>query len=535
MALAADWWKRGVIYQVYPRSFQDWDDDGIGDLEGIISRLDYLAWLGVDAMWISPVYPSPMADFGYDITNYCDIDPVFGDLACFVRLLGEVHQRGLKVIMDLVPNHTSDQHPWFMDSRGSINSPKRDWYVWRDGRPSGGPPNNWMSNFGGSAWTWDEMTEQYYYHAFLKEQPDLNWRNSDVRAAMYSVMRFWLDLGVDGFRVDVLWHLMKDADFRDNPVNPAFVPGQPDINRFLQVHSADQPEIAQVAAEMRRVTEAYPERVLIGEIYLPLARLVAYYGQDLSGVHLPFNFQLLFTAWNAAAVGALVEEYERALPPGAWPNWVLGNHDQKRVVSRIGPNQARIGAMLLLTLRGTPTLYYGDELGMSDVLIPANAVRDPWEKREPGLGLGRDPQRTPMQWDASPYAGFSDATPWLAVASDHAQVNVASQRDDPGSILALYRRLIGLRRASPALTQGDFRTLPAQDNVFIYERRHGDQRLLMALNFDGAPKELRIPLGEDERVLLSTKGEPSAVTVPLVLMPDEGVILGDPAASGHAA
>ena len=244
MALAAGWWKHGLIYQIYPRSFQDWDGDGIGDLEGIISRLNYLAWLGADAIWISPVYPSPMADFGYDITDYCDIDPVFGDLPCFVRLLAEAHQRGIKVIMDLVPNHTSDRHPWFIESRGSRSSPKRDWYIWRDGRPSGGPPNNWMSNFGGSAWTWDEPTGQYYYHAFLKEQPDLNWRNPDVRAAMYSVMRFWLDLGVDGFRVDVLWHLMKDAGFRDNPVNPAFVPGQSDINRFLQVHSADQPEIA---------------------------------------------------------------------------------------------------------------------------------------------------------------------------------------------------------------------------------------------------------------------------------------------------
>jgi alpha-glucosidase len=449
-------------------------------------------------------------------------------------LLSEAHQRGIKVIMDLVPNHTSDRHPWFIDSRSSPTSPRRDWYIWRDGRPSGGPPNNWMSNFGGSAWSWDEPTQQYYYHAFLKEQPDLNWRSPGVRAAMYSVMRFWLDLGVDGFRVDVLWHLMKDAGLRDNPVNPAFVPGQSDINRFLQVHSADQPEIAQVAAEMRRVTETYPERVLIGEIYLPLARLVAYYGHDLSGVHLPFNFQLLFTAWNAISVGALVEEYERALPPGAWPNWVLGNHDQKRVASRIGPNQARIGAVLLLTLRGTPTLYYGDELGMRDVPIAANAVRDPWERREPGLGLGRDPQRTPMQWDDSQYAGFSDAKPWLPVADDHAQVNVASQRGDPGSMLTLYRRLIELRRACPPLTQGAFRMLSAQDNVLAYERSHRDHRLLMALNFDSAPKKLIIPVGANERVLLSTKGDPSPDTAPLVLRPDEGVIVGDPVAAGHA-
>jgi alpha-glucosidase len=298
-----------------------------------------------------------------------------------------------------VPNHTSDRHPWFIESRSSRTDPKRDWYLWRDGRAPDGPPNNWMSNFGGSAWTWDKLSGQYYYHAFLKEQPDLNWRNPRVRAAMYSIMRFWLDLGVDGFRVDVLWHLMKDTNFRDNPINYAFSPGQPDINRFLQVYSADQPEIAQVVAEMRQVVEAYPNRVLIGEIYLLLARLVAYYGENLSGIHLPFNFQLLFTAWNASSIGALIEEYDRALPSGAWPNWVLGNHDQKRVASRIGGGQARIAAMLLLTLRGTPTLYYGDELGMRDVAVSLDAIRDPWEKREPGLGLGRDPQRTPMQWD----------------------------------------------------------------------------------------------------------------------------------------
>jgi len=533
--LTAPWWKHGVIYQIYPRSFQDGGGDGIGDLEGIISRLEYLAWLGIDAIWISPIYPSPMADFGYDIIDYCDIDPVFGDLSCFARLLDEAHRRGLKIIMDLVPNHTSDRHPWFLDSRSSRTALRRDWYIWRDGRPAGGPPNNWMSNFGGSAWTWDERTGQYYYHAFLKEQPDLNWCNPDVRAAMHSVMRFWLDLGVDGFRVDVLWHLMKDVGFRDNPINPAFAPGQPDINRFLQVHSADQPEIAEVVAEMRQVAEAYPERVLIGEIYLPLARLVAYYGDDLSGVHLPFNFQLLFAAWNAASIGALIEEYERALPAGAWPNWVLGNHDQKRVASRIGRDQARIAAMLLLTLRGTPTLYYGDELGMRDVPIPADAIRDPWEKREPGLGFGRDPQRTPMQWSASPGAGFSDATPWLPVANDYPRVNVASERSDPSSMLVLYRNLIALRRASAALREGSYRPLSLQNNVLLYERHHEDQRLLVALNFDSTPKQVMIPSRAEERVIISTCRESPPVSMPLALRPNEGVVFGDPSASRHAA
>jgi alpha-glucosidase len=310
------WWKRGIVYQIYPRSFQDSNGDGIGDLKGIRQRLDYLAWLGVDAIWISPIYTSPMADFGYDVADYCGIDPIFGTIEDFDRLVEDAHARGLKLILDFVPNHTSDRHPWFAESRSSRTDPKRDWYIWRDAAPDGSPPNNWISNFGGPAWEWDEATGQYYHHAFLKEQPDLNWRNPEVRSAMYDALRFWLDRGVDGFRVDVIWHLIKDAAFRDNPPNPAYQPNQAEINRFLQVHSADQPEVHEVVSEMRRVLEEYPERVLIGEIYLPLERLVAYYGQDLAGAHLPFNFQLIHTAWNAREIAALIDEYEAAVPAG---------------------------------------------------------------------------------------------------------------------------------------------------------------------------------------------------------------------------
>jgi alpha-glucosidase len=299
-----------VIYQVYPRSFMDSDGDGIGDLEGIRQRLDHLAWLGVEGVWISPIYPSPMADAGYDVADYCDIAPVFGTLAGFDRLLAEAHARGLKVILDFVPNHSSDQHPWFQESRASRDNPKRDWYIWRDPAPDGGPPNNWLANFGGSAWTFDPATGQYYHHAFLREQPDLNWRNPEVRRAMYDAMRFWLDRGVDGFRVDVIWHLIKDEAFRDNPPNPAWQPHQANIDRLLQLHSADRPEIHEVVAEMRALLDAYPERVLIGEIYLPLHRLVAYYGPDLRGAHLPFNFQLIFAAWSARGIARLVGEYE---------------------------------------------------------------------------------------------------------------------------------------------------------------------------------------------------------------------------------
>ncbi len=307
----APWWMKGVVYQVYPRSFQDSDGDGIGDLAGIRRRLDYLKWLGIDALWISPIYPSPMKDFGYDISDYCGVDVTFGTLADFDALIGEAHALGLKLILDFVPNHTSDQHPWFVESRASRTSPKRDWYIWRDPRPDGGPPNNWISNFGGSAWQFDEASGQYYYHAFLREQPDLNWRNAGVRAAMHDVLRFWLDRGVDGFRVDVIWHLIKDDQFRDNPPNPGYREGQPDIDRLQQVYSADRPEVHEVIAGLRGVLNEYEDRVLIGEIYLPIERLVTYYGKDLSGAQLPFNFQLLHSAWDAPHIAGMIGEYEK--------------------------------------------------------------------------------------------------------------------------------------------------------------------------------------------------------------------------------
>ena len=385
------WWQNGVIYQIYPRSFQDSNGDGIGDLPGIIRRLDYLVTIGIDAIWISPIFPSPMADFGYDVADYCDVATIFGNLGDFDRLVAEAHRRGLRLILDFVPNHTSNQHPWFIESRGSRDNPKRDWYIWRDGSGQGGLPNNWLSHFGGPAWAWDEATKQYYYHSFLPEQPDLNWRNPAVKQAMYAVLRFWLDRGVDGFRVDVLWLLIKDDRFLDNPVNPGYVPGESSHNRLLPLYTANRPEVHAIIAEMRSVIDAYADRVLIGEIYLPIDLLVTYYGHNLGGAHLPFNFQLLQTAWNAASIARIVEEYEAALPSGAWPNWVLGNHDKPRIASRIGEAQARVAAMLLLTLRGTPTIYYGEEIGMKDIPISSEQVQDPARK----MSLDWD-------WDAIP-------------------------------------------------------------------------------------------------------------------------------------
>ncbi len=513
------WWQTGVIYQIYPRSFQDTGGDGVGDLRGITARLDYLTGMGVDAIWISPFYPSPMADFGYDVADYTNVDALFGTLGDFDDLLAAAHSKGLRVILDFVPNHTSDLHAWFRESRSSRKSPKRDWYLWHDPVPypwlapgedtrpiSEQYPNNWMSHFGGPAWTWDEETQQFYLHSFLKEQPDLNWRNSKVRAAIYSALKFWLDRGVDGFRMDVLWLLIKDAEFRNNPPNPDYHGGLQDIAASLPVYTADQPETHQIVAEMRTILDGYPDtlakgagsskqetgsrvlvarlsnRVLIGEIYLPLPELVRYYGMSeenaadkqlqLTGANLPFNFHLIQTAWNAGAIAEIIQRYEDLLPPGAWPNYVLGNHDQPRLASRIGPKQARAAAMLLLTLRGTPTLYYGDELGMEDVPISPNQVRDPAEKNEPGKGRGRDPERSPMLWVNAPNAGFTvpDATPWLPLMADWPTRNAAIQRADKRSMLTLYRKLLHLRRQHDTLHAGGIADVAAEGPLLRYRR-----------------------------------------------------------------
>jgi alpha-glucosidase len=499
------WWQSGVIYQIYPRSFQDSNGDGVGDLPGILSRLDYLEWLGVDAVWLSPIYPSPMADFGYDISNYVAVEPLFGSLADFDRLVAELHGRGMKIVLDFVPNHTSDQHPWFVESRSSRTNPKRDWYIWRDPAPGGGEPNNWLSNFGGSAWQFDERTGQYYYHAFLKEQPDLNWRNPEVQDAMLNVLRFWLDRGVDGFRVDVIWHIVKDDQFRNNEPDPNYQPHWAPHRQLLATYNADRPEVHHIISRMRRVLDDYTDRMMVGEIYLPLERLMTYYGSEGAGVHLPFNFQLIELPWHARAIADAVNRYEAMLPPHGWPNWVLGNHDNPRISSRIGAEQARIAAMLLLTLRGTPTLYYGDEIGMHNVPIPPDRVQDPFEKNVPGVGHGRDPSRTPMQWSFDRNAGFTSADPWLPISEDATSVNVETLRDQPRSMLTLYRRLIELRAREPALSIGKYGAVPATGDVLLYRRSHeGSKQYLIALNFGSAPTTVDGKAHIRGRVALST-------------------------------
>jgi alpha-glucosidase len=531
------WWKHSVIYQIYPRSFMDANGDGVGDIAGIRQRLDYLQWLGVDAIWLSPIYPSPMADFGYDVADYTDVDPQFGTLADFDALLADAHARRMKVLLDFVPNHTSDRHPWFVESRSSRDNPKRDWYIWRDGRAERGavsgaaapgpgrePPNNWLSHFGGSAWQWDETTGQYYYHAFLNEQPDLNWRNPQVQAAMFDVLRFWLARGVDGFRVDVLWHLMKDEQFRDNPPNPAYRSGMPPYQSLLATFSADRPEIHDLIARMRRVLAQFGDRLMLGEIYLPIERLVTYYGPEGPAPHVPFNFQLIQLPWNATAIGGAIEAYDAALPAGASPAWVLGNHDKARVARRLGAGQARVAAMLLLALRGVPTIYNGDELGLVGVERPPDASLDPKGRNLPGFS--RDAARTPMQWDAGANAGFTTGRPWLPVQPDFQRVNVAVGRDDPQSMLSLYRQLLQLRRHDAVLAHGTYASGHRDERVVVFRREFEGQQRIVALNFTPDPQPVALA-GAGGQVLLSTHVDRAdAVSGDVQLRPDEGVIIG---------
>ena len=509
------WWQTGVIYQIYPRSYQDSNGDGVGDLAGIIQRLDYLSeTLGVDAIWLSPIYPSPMHDFGYDVADYTDIHPLFGSLDDFDRLLQETHERGMKLILDLVPNHTSDEHPWFIESRSSRDNPKRDWYIWRDPAPDGGPPNNWLSHFGGPAWTYDEGTGQYYLHQFVKQQPDLNYRNPEVVTAILDVMRFWLDRGVDGFRVDVIGLMIKDPEFRDEPPNPDWNGIKP-FDSLKHIYTANLPEVHDLIRQMRAVLDSYDDRMMVGETYLPNDMLMVYYGSaDMLECHLPFNFQLITAPWKAAGVRKMVDDYEAVLPPDAWPNWVLGNHDQHRVATRVGPDQARVANMLLLTLRGTPTCYYGDELGMENVPIPPEKIQDPPAVNQPEIAhiVGRDPERTPMQWDDSPNAGF--AAPdvedlWLPLAPNYKEVNVANQLTDPRSFLNYFRKLLAYRKSTPALLWGSYSSIDpgsreAQQNCFVFERQAGDQRVLIALNFSSQEQTLSLPGLGKGKILLST-------------------------------
>ena len=519
------WWQRSVVYQVYPRSFKDTNADGIGDLNGVIEKLDYLQALGIQAIWLSPFYPSPMVDFGYDVADYCDVDPMFGNLSDFDRLVAETHQRGMRIIIDWVPNHTSDQHRWFSESRSSRDNPKRDWYIWRD------QPNNWGSVFGGPAWTLDPATGQYYLHQFVKEQPELNWRNPALREAMFDTLRFWLKRGVDGFRMDVIGMILKDKELRDNPPNPHADPNLP-VNdlfgRLLSTYNMDQDEVHDIIRDIRAVLDEYDERCGIGELWGELPRWVRYYGQNGDELQLPFNFRLMWEPWQASAMRRSVDELEAALPAFAWPNYVLGNHDQPRLASRFGgQSQARVAAMMLLTLRGTPTLYYGDELGMENGHIPPEKVQDPQGKNL-GYERTRDVTRTPMQWDQSPFAGFSQVEPWLPVSADFTARNVEFQSQDPSSMLNLYKNLLQMRRETPALYGGDYLPIDIDtSNCFVYKRKADGQVRIITLNFSAEERQIKFDQIRGWEILLSTHldRQGKIETGQITLRPHEGLIL----------
>lgn len=503
------WWRSAVVYQVYPRSFCDSDGDGVGDLEGVRRHLDHLVALGVDALWLSPIYRSPMADAGYDVADHCDVDPLFGTLADFDRLLAEAHGRGLKVVLDYVPNHTSDRHPWFLDARSSRTSPKRDWYVWRDGTPER-PPNNWRAAFADEpAWTWDAATGAWYLRSFLPEQPELDWSNPEVVEAMHAVVRFWLDRGVDGFRVDVIQGLGKDPALPDVPADLASLP---------TIGLNEHPLAHERIRELRRLLDAYPgDRVMVGEVsyFAAVPRVAEYYG-DGDEVHLAFNFPALLAPWDAGEWRRRVEEVLAEFEPrGAWPSWVLSNHDVRRHRTRYGSEaRARAAAVLLLTLRGTPFLYAGEELGLEDAEVA------PERRVDPG---GRDGCRAPLPWDPSPAHGWASAEPWLPWPPEADTHDAATERDDPDSTFALYRRLLAARRASPALTSGAFSWLAAPDAVLAYERREGDDRRVVLVNF--APEPCWAEAGVGLGVEAGTDRSREGTAFDGHLGPDEALIL----------
>jgi alpha-glucosidase len=492
------WWQDGVLYQVYPRSFADSDGDGHGDLNGIRARLDHLKRLGVAGLWLNPTCPSPNADWGYDVAGYCDVHPDFGTLADMDALLADAHAAGIRVVLDLVPNHTSDRHPWFQESRSSRDNPKADWYVWADPRPDGSPPNNWVSMFGGPAWEWEPRRGQFYLRNFTREQPDLNWWCDDVRAEFDRILRFWLDRGVDGFRIDVCQAIVKDRDLRDNP--PAMADDRANVRLRGQrpEFSMNRPEVHDVLRRWRAICDSYAHKpILLGETNThDLGALARYYGAR-DELHMAFNFPFMGTPFEAGALREIVERTEATLPGHAQPVWTMSNHDAPRFVTRWcdgDPRKARVALMLLMALRGTPLLYYGDELGLDDVAVPRDVARDPLAAGTlPGKD-GRDPCRTPMPWDASPGYGFGPGEPWLPTG-DRAGRTVADQEADPASTLHLTRALVALRAAEPDLRRAPMRFRDAPDGVLVLDRGS----LRVTLNLSDRPQRLG-----DTSVLLAT-------------------------------
>ena len=494
------WWKHGIIYQIYPRSFQDTNDDGIGDINGIIQHLDYIQSLGVDAIWLSPINPSPDVDFGYDVADYHTIDPKFGNLQDFDRLLKEAHKRDLHIIMDLVLSHSSDQHRWFQESRKSKDNPYHDWYIWRDPASGGGVPNNWQSTFGGGAWEYDQNLDQYYYHMFTKEQPDFNWRNPEVRTALLDVFRYWLDKGVDGFRLDVFNNYFQDQEFRNNPKSEGF-----GIRRLVHkfdaqkhIYDTNQPEMIGVVEEIREIMDSYPDRYVVGETFaVDSAEARRYIGPKR--FHAGFDYRFCKSPFKARAYGQAIQYWDALHGEEAWPNYFLNNHDTPRSTTRFAHGESDAIPKLLLTmqltLRGTPYLYYGEEIGMRDVRLSYSQIQDPVGKRYWPFEKGRDACRSPMQWNARPNAGFTAGNPWLPLTRDYKVRNVDAQLNQASSTLSFYKDLIKLRKQHPALYAGKINLIDVEnEDLLVYERIEGSERMLIVLNFSRRTQTHQLPV-----------------------------------------
>jgi alpha-glucosidase len=493
------WWRDGVIYQIYPRSFADSNGDGIGDLPGIIGKLDYLVELGVDGIWLSPINPSPDKDFGYDVADYFDIDPKYGTLADFDRLLKEAHKRNLHIIMDLVLNHTSDQNAWFQASRSSRDNPYRDWYIWRE-NPKGKkyPPNNWQSIFGGKAWQYDEKTEQWYYHMFVKEQPDLNWRNPDVYKKMMDVFRFWLDKGVDGFRLDVFNEYFKDDQFRNNPTKA----GLRAFDRQKHIYDGNRPEMKSTVRDIRAITDKYSERYVVGETFIASLEEATQFCGD-NKLHANFDFSFTSSPWKAGRFYRVITSWDNLLTANdAWPNYVLNNHDVPRSATRFThgekDDRLKVAATMLLTLRGTPYMYYGEEIGMRDIKLKRSELQDPVGIHYWPLPVGRDGCRSPMQWNETENAGFSKGKPWLKIHPNFPKRNVAAQKKEPDSLFNFYKRLLTIRKTNPVFQKGSFMPLTYEPRKLLaYLRKYENQTALVVLNF--SPRKVRLMLGPNLR------------------------------------
>jgi glycosidase len=552
------WWKKTTVYQIYPRSFKDSTNNGIGDIPGIISKLDYLQDLGIETIWFSPFFSSPQADHGYDVSDYRNIAPEYGTMTDCEKLIREIHNRNMYVVFDLILNHTSDQHPWFLESRSSRDNPKRDWYIWHDGKEPRGkkPPNNWKAMVGGSGWHYDTQTDQWYWAQFLPFQPDLNYRNPEVKREMFETIRFWLDKGVDGFRLDIINTIFEEEDLRNNPFAWKYLPSEENDKSFFQnkIYTINHPDNFVFVKELRSVVDEYsdPKRFLIGEITASLEMLKKYCGEELDegktdGLHLTFMFQSLNASLNADTFRYLIDKYEQYFPEPYTPTWVFSNHDQMRRISKMGEdvNKAKLNVTLQLTARGVPFIYYGEEIGMLNHRLPLKTAQDPIAQKYSWLPtpiislltrggsilLNRDDCRTPMQWNSSAKSGFclDEVEPWLSLSPGHETINVELEEANPDSLLHCYKDLLRLRKQKPALHSGSMNlisSLKHKKSLLAYERNYNEQTVQIWLNFSNRPIRIEEPQGWVELLFSTLKESTPLDSKGLHLEPYQGIILG---------